>query len=93
MTVNPEDIQLNPEQKRLLAECAEKNGKPWQSILQQALRLASTDEVDVDEEIRAVFGMEPEALEEVSLEEMQQILAKCSGSLAVDISADREERL
>jgi hypothetical protein len=37
MTVNPEDIQLSPEQKRLVAEQANRNGKPWQSVLQEAL--------------------------------------------------------
>ena len=37
MTVKPEDIQLGQEQKRLIAEQANRNGKPWQSVLQEAL--------------------------------------------------------
>ena len=37
MAVKPEDIQLSQEQKRLVAEQANRNGKPWQSVLQEAL--------------------------------------------------------
>lgn len=51
------------------------------------------DEVDIDEEILALFGVEPEALKPVSLARMREILSQCSGSLAADIIADREDRL
>jgi hypothetical protein len=97
MATNPNEIRLSKEDRERLASVADKNGKPWREAFREALskyeRGIPDDEVDIDEEIRAVFGMNPEDLEPVSLEEMRQILAKCSGSLAADIIADREDRL
>lgn len=98
MATNPNDIRFDEEQKAALARIADKNGKPWREVFREAIAAYESgavpvDEVDIDEEIRAVLGIEPDALEPVSLEEMQQILAKCSGSLAADIIADREDRL
>ena len=98
MATNPKEIRLNKEERERLASVADKNGKPWRDVFHDAITAyeqstVPADEVDIDEEIRAVFGMNPEDLESVSLEEMRQILAKCSGSLAADIIADREDRL
>ncbi|MGE0683787.1 MAG: hypothetical protein AB7P69_23160 [Candidatus Binatia bacterium] len=98
MATNPNEIRLNKEERERLASVADKNGKPWRDVFRDAIATyeqstVPADEVDIDEEIRAVFGMNPEDLEPVSLEEMRQILAKCSGSLAADIIADREDRL
>lgn len=97
MATNPDDILLDKDQKTFLARVANKNGKPWREVFREAIATyqqgaVPADEVDIDEEIRATFGVEPEALEQVSLEEMRQILAKCP-SLAADIIADREDRL
>ena len=55
--------------------------------------IVPANEVDIDEEIRALFGVEPEELKQVSVERMREILSKCSGSLAADIIADRADRL
>ena len=98
MATNPNDIRLNKGEKASLAQLADKNGKPWRAVFREAMATyeqgtVPADEVDIDEEIRAEFGVEPDELEEVSLKEVQQILAKCSGSLAEDIIADREDRL
>jgi transcriptional regulator with XRE-family HTH domain len=97
MATNPNEIRLSKEERERLASMADKNGKPWREAFREAIgqyeRGIPGDEVDIDEEIRAVLGIEPEDLEPVSLEEMRRILAKCSGSLAADIIADREDRL
>ena len=98
MTTNPNEIRLDEEDRASLARIADKNRKSWREVFREAIATyeqstVPADEVDIDEEIRAVFGVEPDALEEVSLEEVQHIFAKCSGSLADDIIADREDRL
>lgn len=97
MATNPNEIRLSKEERERLASVADKNGKPWREAFREAIAQYEQgipgDEVDIDEEIRAVFGIRPEDLEPISLEEMRQILAKCSGSLAADIIADREDRL
>jgi hypothetical protein len=74
------------------------NGKPWRETFYEALTTyeqppVPADEVDIDEEIRAVFGVEPEDLKQVSRERVREILSKCSGSLAADIIADRKDLL
>jgi hypothetical protein len=97
MATNPNEIRLSKEERERLARVADKNGKPWHEAFREALAQYEQglpgEEVDIDEEIRAVLGIEPEDLEPVSVEEMRQILAKCSGSLAADIIAEREDRL
>ena len=40
MTVKPEDIRLNPEQKRLIAEQANSNGKPWRVLAEAEEKVA-----------------------------------------------------
>jgi hypothetical protein len=97
MATNPDDIRLDKEEKASLARVADKNGKPWREVFRTAIATyeqgaVPADEVDIDEEIRAVLGVEPDAVEDVSLEEMRRILAKCP-SRAADIIADREDRL
>ena len=97
MTTNPNEIRLDDEERASLARIADKNGKSWREVFREAIATyeqstVPADEVDMDEEIRATFGMESDALESVSLEEMRQILAKCP-SLADEITADREDRL
>ncbi len=98
MATNPDDIRLDKEDKTSLARVADKNGKPWREVFREALATyeqgaVPADEVDIDEEIRELFGVEPEELKQVSVERMREILSKCSGSLAADIIADREDRL
>ena len=98
MATNPSDIYLDEEEKERLARVADKNGKPWREVLHEAIAtyeqgIVPANEVDIDEEIRELFGVEPEELKQVSVERMREILSKCSGSLAADIIADRADRL
>ena len=98
MATNPNEIRLNKEERERLANVADRNGKPWRTVFREAIATyeqstVPAGEVDIDEEIRALFGVEPEELKPVSVERMRAILAKCSGSLAADIIADREDRL
>jgi len=98
MATNPNDIRLNEEERQRLARAADKNGKPWREAFREAMAkyeqgTVPDDEVDIDEEILALFGVQPEKLKPVSLERMREILSECSGSLAADIIADREDRL
>ena len=97
MATNPKSIRLNDEGRQRLAHLADRNGKPWRETFREAIanyeRNVPDDEMDIDEEIRALFGVEPEELPDVSLERMREILSQCSGSLSADIIADREDRL
>jgi hypothetical protein len=52
MATNPDDIRLSEEQKRLIAERADRNGQPWQTILQAAL---TPDSVKDDEGLDTEF--------------------------------------
>ena len=96
MATNPNEIRLSKEERERLASIADKNGKPWREAFREALskyeRGIPDDEVDIDEEIRAVFGIEPEELRPVSLERVREILSKVPGSMADDIIADRGDR-
>jgi transcriptional regulator with XRE-family HTH domain len=96
MATNPNEIRLNKEERERLASIADKNGKPWRETFREALskyeRGVPDDEVDIDEEIRTVFGIEPEELKPVSLERVHEILSKVPGSMADDIIADRGNR-
>lgn len=94
MATNPDDIRLSEEQKRLIAERADRNGQPWQTVLQEALALESAkDEEGLDIEFMDWCAEQVRGKDVISLEEVRRILAKCSGSLAQDIIADREDRL
>ena len=93
MTVKPEDIQLSPGQQRLIAERANRNGKPWQSILQEALDSSGvTDREGEDSEFMDWCAEQVRGKDIISLDEAQSILSKCSGSLAHDIIDDRSDR-
>jgi predicted DNA-binding protein len=96
MATNPNEIRLSKEDRERLASVADKNGKPWREAFREALskyeRDIPDDEVDIDEEIRAVFGIEPEELKPVSLERVREILSKVPGSMVDDIIADRGDR-
>jgi hypothetical protein len=37
MAIDLNEIELSPEQKQIIAERATQNGKPWQTILQEAI--------------------------------------------------------
>ena len=93
MTVKPEDIQLSLRQKRLIAEQANKNGKPWQSVLQEVLDSSGVaDREDVDAEFMDWCAEQVRGREIISLDEAHRILSKCSGPLAQDIIDDRSDR-
>jgi hypothetical protein len=96
MATNPDDIRLNEQERAQLARAADKNGRSWREVLHEALSKYELgipdDEVDIDEEIRAVLGIEPEELKPVSLERVREILSKVPGSMADDIIADRGDR-
>ena len=98
MATNPNDIQLSPEHKRLIAERADQNGKPWRTVLNDALgKPTEFDELEDTEflafcieeleELKQKYGDEPPSLEDV-----RRILSKVPGSLADDIIADRVGR-
>jgi hypothetical protein len=94
MATNPDDICLSEEQKRLIAERADRNEQPWQVVLQEALASESAkDDEGLDTEFMDWCAEQVCGKDVISLEEARRILAKCSGSLAQDISADREDRL
>jgi hypothetical protein len=98
MATNPNDIRLNEEERQRLARAADRNGKPWREAFREAMAkyeqgTVPDDEVDIDEEILVLFGVDPKDLKPVSPERMREILSQCSGSLAADIIADREDRL
>jgi hypothetical protein len=95
MATNLDDIRLSEEQKRLIAERADRNGKPWQTILQEALasESAKKDDEGLDTEFMDWCAEQVCGKDVISLEEARRILAQCSGSLARDIIADREDRL
>ncbi|MGI9301792.1 MAG: hypothetical protein ACR2RB_03660 [Gammaproteobacteria bacterium] len=44
MATNPEDIHLQPEHKRLIAELADQRGKAWSEILEEALDAIGTSQ-------------------------------------------------
>ena len=93
MTVKPEDIQLSLEQKRSIAEQANRNGKPWQSVLQEAFDSnRGTDHEGLDSEFMDWCAEQVRGKEIISLDEAHSILSKCSGSLAQDIIDDRTDR-
>ena len=93
MIAHPEDIQLSPEQKRLVAQYANKNGQPWQSVLQKALDSNGvTDDEGLDTEFMDWCADQVRGKEIISLDEAHRILSKCSGSLAQDIIDDRGDR-
>ena len=93
MTVKPEDIQLSPAQKRVIADRANKNGKPWQSVLQEALDSSSvTDHAGLDSEFMDWCAEQVHGKDIVSLDEAHRILSRCSGSLAQDLIDDRSDR-
>lgn len=94
MAIDPHDIRLSEEQQWRLAKVTDKNGTSWQDTLEDALtRLERPDdEIDLAEEYRELFPKHELGQNPVSLERMRQILSKCSGSLAEDMVADREDR-
>lgn len=93
MAVKPEDIQLSLGQKRLIAEQANKNGKPWQSVLQAVLDSSGVAaREDADAEFMDWCAEQVRGREIISLDEAHRILSKCSGPLAQDIIDDRHDR-
>ena len=81
MAVNLEDIQLSQEQKRLVAEQANKNGQPWQSVLQEVLDSNGvTDDESLDSAFMDWCAEQVRGKEIISLDEAHRILSTCSGS-------------
>ena len=93
MIVKPEDIRLSPGQKRLIAEQANRNGEPWQSVLQEALDSSGVaDREGLDSEFMDWCAEQVRGEDIISLDEAHGILSGCSGSLAHDIIDDRSDR-
>ena len=93
------EIELSPEQKKIIAERAAQNGKPWQTVLQDAITPKSEEEkYDLDTDFLALCEQELEALnqelgpEPVTHERMREILSKVPGSMSDDILEDRGDR-
>ena len=94
MATNPDDIRLSEEQKRLIAERADRNGQPWQTVLQEALAPESAkDDEGLDTEFMDWCAEQVRGKDVILLEEVYRILVQCSGSLVQDIIADWEDRL
>lgn len=94
MAIHSHDIRLSEDQQRRLARLAEQHGTSWQEVLDDALtRLECLgDELALAEEYRELFPTHEPGQEPVSLEWMRHLLSQCSGSLAEDIVADRDDR-
>ncbi len=93
MTIKPEDIQLSLGQKRLIAEQANRNGKPWQSVLQEVFDSnRGTDHEGLDAEFMDWCAEQVRGKEIISLDEAHRILSECSGPLTQDIIDDRHDR-
>jgi hypothetical protein len=96
MATNPSDIQLTEANKQRVATIADREGKPWAVVLQDALTTygesSGKGEVDLESEYRELFPDCEAGQKPVSLERMRELLSKVSGSLAADILADREDR-
>ena len=93
MATNPNDIRLSEEDKELLAKTANKNGKPWRDVFRDAMAKYAAEDEGLDVEFMDWCAEQVRGKDVISLEEARCILAKCSGSLAQDIIADREDRL
>lgn len=99
MAIDLNEIELSPEQKQIIAERATQNGKPWQTVLQEAIAPKSEEEAyDLDTGFLALLAEDQKALEKqlghgpISIEEARQILSRVPGSMADDIIADRGNR-
>ena len=99
MATNPDEIHLSLEHKRLIAERADQNGKPWQDVLQEALEPKSVEDSYEfeDTEFLALCAEDLKELEErlgppPSLEEVRHILSKVPGNMSDDIIEDRGDR-
>ena len=99
MAPNPNEIELSPEQKQLIAERAARNGKPWQAVLQEAIAPTSEEEeYDLDTGFLALLAQDQKEREKelghgpISIEEAREILSKVPGSMADEIIADRGDR-
>jgi len=96
MAIDPNDIRLSEEQKRLIAKRADQNGKPWQAVLQEALEPADAG-IDEDTEFLALCAKELREIEAevgadaLTIEEAHRILSKVPGSMVEDIQEDRGE--
>ena len=91
------EIELSFEQKQLIAERAARNGKTWQTVLQEALAPKSEEEeYDLDTEFLALLAEDQKELEKelghgpITIEEARKILSKVPGSMADDIIADAD---
>ena len=96
MATNPNDIYLSADQKRHIAERADRNGKPWQTVLQTMLEPPNAENAQEDWLDTAFMEWCAEQVRGktvISLEETRRVLAKVSGSLSDKIIADREDRL
>jgi hypothetical protein len=97
MATNLNDIQLNEAEKQRLATIADRHGRLWSEVFQDALTkyVEGSDEGEVDlvAEYRELFPDRDAGQKPVTLERMRQLLSQVSESLATDIIADREDRL
>ncbi len=99
MATNPDDIHLSPELKRLIAERADRQDKPWQTVLEEAIASKREEEAyDLDTEFLALLAEDQKELEKqlghgpISIEDARAILSKVPGCMADDIIADRGDR-
>ena len=66
MTRTPKDIELGDEERKLLADAAQRTGKPWRLLLREAIARFIKSEVEPNQK-------SPGASEENLLEKVQQL--------------------
>ncbi len=91
--VDPNDIQLSPKQQRLIAERATENGKPWQTVLQEALVPQAIEEDDwLDTEYMKQCKEQRRGQKPVGLEGVREALSTIPGELSEEIVAEQDGR-
>ena len=55
MATDPRDIQLTDEQRRLLAEEAERSGRPWQEVLNDFFSQIEASDTEVNRSSLSLF--------------------------------------
>lgn len=55
MPIDPQQIQLSDQQRKQLAETAEKTGRPWDELLNDALRTIGVQDEEAGKRLRRIL--------------------------------------